>query len=304
MDRTRGRMLPIWSWVRRLMATREIEEAGDRLIIRFDPNGPIELDDLTGGLAALARLYARHYRTEADTSAAPRLFVTRLQTGSIIAEVAPYAMMFGQVIAIADQTLIVTDFTKRIVAGIKAFADPGGPLESADGIPSQADASDLREFIKPLAGRKGASLGLRRARFEQRDGDRETIAEYEFDEAEINRATVNIDSALLLGAAPPIDEPVVAEGGIVSEVMLFFEQASIQPGKERGRTADKGIIPDICDKPLPVYFRKSFQDLKDQMIKGSVNPLTNAFIVDVHVQRVAGVPRGYIVAAVHEIVPR
>lgn len=85
--------------------------------------------------------------------------------------------------------------------------------------------------------------------------------------------------------------------------MLFFEQASRKPGKETGRTGDRGVISDISDKALPVYFRKSFQDLKDQMVRGDVNPLTNAFVVDVHVQWVDGEPKGYIVTEVHEVVP-
>jgi hypothetical protein len=287
------------------MVLRDIEEAGDRLIIRFEPNGPVELDDLSGGLAAIARLYARHYRQSDDKTPAPRLFVTRLQTGSIIAEVAPYAMLLGQAVYFADQSMIVSDFTRRIAAGLKAFSDPGGisaPVE----VPSMEDASDLKEFIRPLAGRRGASLGVKAARFHQRDGDREVFAEYEFDEAAINRATVNMENALATQDLPTVapSEDIVQEGGLIREVMLFLEQASVQPGRERGRTADKGVIPQVCEKALPVYFRKSFQNLKDKMVRGALNPLTNAFIVDVHVQRVEGEPRGYIVAAVHEIIPR
>jgi len=85
--------------------------------------------------------------------------------------------------------------------------------------------------------------------------------------------------------------------------MLFFEQASRKPGKEAGRTGDRGVVPDVSDKPLPVYFRKSFQNLKERMVKGEVNPLTNAFVVDVHVQTVEGEPKGYIVTEVHDVVP-
>jgi hypothetical protein len=87
--------------------------------------------------------------------------------------------------------------------------------------------------------------------------------------------------------------------------MLFFEQASRRPGRERGRTGDRGIVPDVGSKPLPVYFRSSFQNLKDQMIRGEVNPLTNnAFIVDVYVHRDdAGEPKAYYVTNVHRIVP-
>lgn len=290
--------------VGRVMVGSDIEDAGDRLIIKFEPNGPVELDDLTGGLAALARLYARHYRQRDEATPAPRLYITRLETGSIIAEVAPYAMMLGQAVYFADQAMIVADFTRRIAAGLRAFADPNGLVAETEH-PSLDDASDLKEFIRPLAGRRGARLGVKAARFRKRDGDREVVAEYEFDEAELNRASVNIDHAL---SEPPLIDAVKEEqthdSGLIREVMLFLQQASVQPGKERGRTADKGVIPEVSDKALPVYFRKSFQDLKDKMVRGAINPLTNAFVVDVHVQRLSGEPTGYIVAAVHEIMPR
>ncbi len=161
----------------------------------------------------------------------------------------------------------------------------------------------MKAFIRPLTGKRGASLSIRHARIEKTDGARSTVVEYAFDEAEINRAAINIDNQLggymVDDVAPP---DARQDTGIKTEVMLFFEQASRRPGKERGRTGDKGIIPNVCDKALPVYFRKSFQILKEQMIQGDLNPLTDtAFIVDVHVQQVNGEPRAYIVTAVHDV---
>ena len=136
---------------------------------------------------------------------------------------------------------------------------------------------------------------------EKKDGERSTVLEYTFDETEINRAVVNLDDALAnKHQISPNTVPLPTTN--FSEVMLFFDQASRQPGKERGRTGDKGIIPDISDKPLPVYFRKSFQNLKDQMVRGEVNPLRCAFVVDVHAQIVDGDPKGYIVTEIHEII--
>lgn len=49
---------------------------------------------------------------------------------------------------------------------------------------------------------------------------------------------------------------------LISEVMLFFDQANRSPGKEKGRTGDKAIVPAVCDKALPVCFRSGFNDLK------------------------------------------
>ena len=170
-----------------------MDEAPDRLIVMFDPKGPVEIIDLTASFAALARFYERHYRLHGEH--APKLYITRLETGSIIAEVAPYAWFLGQAFSAMGTTVSIADFTQRLAKGIKIFADPSGPTASYHSL-SREDAADLREFTRPLAGKQGATLGIKHARFHQRDGARETVVEYSFDEAEINRATINLNAAL------------------------------------------------------------------------------------------------------------
>jgi len=260
------------------------------------------LHDLTGSFAALARYYERHNPSKGEPP--PKLYVTKLRSGSVYAEIVPYAIFMGQILAAMDGAVIVADFTKRLSAGIKAFSDPTRIDRDAARAVTRDDAADLKAFIKPIAGKTGSSLGIRHARFRKTAGDEETVAEYVFSESEINRAAINIDQAMEDEEGPLMLEPEMEPSTRpATEVMLFFEQASRKPGKETGRTGDRGIIPDISDKALPVYFRKSFQNLKEQMVKGDVNPLANAFVVDVHVQSIAGEPRGYIVTAVHEVMP-
>lgn len=273
--------------------------SGDRIIIDMDPGQPIELDDLSGSFAALARMYQRHYRGPADD--APKLFVTRLETGSVIMEIAPLATFMGA-LAVMDNGIIVADFTNRLWRGIKAFS--GGPQDAIRvEAPDKADAQDIREFAKPLLGKKGAELGIKHARYEKDDGKKRIVVEYKFDEAELNRAAINIDRELAL--PPPLDpalEKAPPSEAMLTEVMLFLEQAKRGPGKEKGRTGDRGVIPEISPKALPVYFRGSFQSLKDQMIR-DVNPLTSTFVVDVYVQRIDGEPKGYVVTNVHQAIP-
>jgi hypothetical protein len=280
------------------MVELESRREGDRIVIELDPGQPIELGDLSESFAALARMYERHYRPNGE--AAPKLYVTKLETGSVIMEVAPYAVIMGAITAM-DGTIIVADFTNRIWRGIKAFAT--GPSEAPRlEPPSNDDARDLREFVKPLLGKKGAELGIKHARYRKTDGEKETVVEYDFDEAELNRAAINIDSQVsgqnpLLLAAPELPTPQTRY-----EVMLFMQQANRSPGKEKGRTGDKGIIPEVTDKPLPVYFKGGFGRLKEQMTK-DVNPLTNTFVVDAIVQSVDGEPRAYTVFNIHQSLP-
>jgi hypothetical protein len=277
-----------------------IEDSEDRMIIRLDPGGPIDLEGLGASFAALARYYARHHGDPGDPDTTPRLFIAKLENGSVIAEIVPYVVMFGQAVPYLQQAMVITNFTSRVVKGIKAFS--GDALPASPDAPSREDARDLREFVRPLTGRKGAALQITQARFEKRDGEKSTIVEYRFDEAELNRAALTIDAMLTqptMLEAPTPDQPATAPR---SEVMLFFQQASRSTGKESGRTADKAIIPAISDKSLPVYFQKD-AGLKEQMVGGHSNPLTDTtFVVDVDVQEVAGEPKGYMVTHVHRII--
>ncbi len=284
------------------MAKRtRVAEPGDRIVICLDPGGPVELTGLAESFAAIARLYERHY--DSDTLPTPQLYVTRLTTGSVIAEIAPYVLMFGlptlQYMAAANT---LANFAKRLSDGIKAFAGikTKAQLSSA---PDIDDAHDLREFVKPLIGRKNAKLNIKHARFKKTK--RETIAEFEFDSDTINRAAINIDKLLELPKPEPLLLSTPADSKILREVMLVFESASRQPGRETGKTVDRAIISDVHDRPLPTYFRQSVRgNLKDIMVRGQTNPLTDvAYIVDVHVQVRDGKPFAYLVTEVHTTVP-
>jgi len=281
------------------MADEIIREEGERLLIRLDTGGPIELSGLTDSFGALARIYERHYRPHGETDP-PRLFVTRLSTGSILAEIANYAIIFGGVMTLPAAAVTLGDFAKRLNDGLRAFARiTVAPSAAILPMPDNDDARDLRAFISPLTGREGAGLGLTLARFHSVSADREVIAEYEFDENAINRAALNMDRTL--GADGVARTPSTKA---YSEVMLFFESASRSIGKEGGRTKDTAIVPEITKKALPTYFRHSIDgNLKDVMVRGSQNPLANvAYVVDLHVQLIDGEPRGYIVTNVHRTI--
>ena len=269
---------------------------GDRVIITLDPGQPIELSDLSTSFAALARIYERHYRTSGDT--APKLYVTKLETGSVILEIAP--LVFAMGIPILDNAVIVADFAGRLWRGIKAFSGPPADPPRLEA-PSRDDAADLREFIRPLTGKMGATLGIKHAKYESHDGERRTVVEYDFDEAQINRAAINIDQQKLL---PPPDVEPVATSGFHTEVKLFLEQANRGPGKEKGRTGDRGLIPDVSDKVVPVYFKQSIQGIKERMLRGQENPFAMVFVVTVHAQIVGGDVQGYTVTDIHDSFPR
>ncbi|MDB5652466.1 MAG: hypothetical protein JWQ94_79 [Tardiphaga sp.] len=276
-----------------------MDESTDRMVIRLDPGGPIDLAGLGASFAALARIYARHHGETSDEDTAPRLFISKLENGSVIAEIVPYIVILGQAVQFADSAMVVSDFTKRIGKAIKAFSGET-PAVDLSSLPSKEDSRDLREFMRPLTGRKGAELNIAHARFEQSDGDKHTLVEYAFTEDALNRAALTIDAELSAIDGILVDVPDDSSTSPLSEVMLFLQQASRAAGKATGRTADRAIVPTVSSKPLPVYFQKGAGDLKGQMIDD--NALKATFVVDLEVQKIDGEPRGYIVTNVHRTI--
>jgi hypothetical protein len=137
-----------------MVQTTVLEERGDRIVLILDPGGPIELTGLSDSFAALARYYERHYRPQPDVDTAPKLFITRLSTGSIVAEIAPYVVLFGQAFVGMGGAITVADFTNRFVHAIRAFTDPHALQDQPSPLPpTREDAADLREFMRPLTGR-------------------------------------------------------------------------------------------------------------------------------------------------------
>lgn len=276
----------------------ELEEVGDRLVLYLDPGGPIELTELTDSFAALARMYSRHYRADEATETAPKLYVTKLTSGSVIAEVAPYAVIVGQAYMAMDHSVTIADFANRLNRALRAFS--GMETSAAATATPREDAADLREFVKPLTGRARSQLAISHARYHERDGDREVLVEYAFDEAAINRAALAIDRSL---EAQP-DKPATATRPL-SEVLLYFDVASRAAGREKGKTHDRAIVPEVSDKAMPTYFRKGVSgDPKDAIRRDGANPIANTgYIVDVLVQVIDDEPKMYIVTQVYDAVP-
>jgi hypothetical protein len=257
------------------------------------------LNGLAESFSALARFYARHYRPHEDSEHAPKLYISRLESGSVIAEIVPLIVLLGMAVPYMESALVVSEFTRRLWSAIKVFS---GEAPSVTGLPSEHDAKDIREFVRPITGRKGASLAIAHARYEKKDGKKQTVVEYTFDEAELNRAALAIDSRWTEDILGNEQQLTASENMLLSEVMMFFQQASRAPGKEVGRTGDKAVVPEVSSKALPVYFRKGIDDLKDKMVREE-NALTNTFIVDVVVNKIDERPRGYVVTNVHRVIP-
>lgn len=279
----------------------EFEVGADRAIIYLNGDGPIALEDLTDSFAALARIYDRHFERSSGEKN-PKLYISRLQSGSIEAEIVPLLMVVGSVVPYMEGALVVRDFTKWIGTRIRGFAGIGtvsGAPDASGYDLSREDAHDLREFIKPICGKKAAELGIRHAKFHRKNGEREIVAEYDFEENALNRAHVNLGRFIEVSDAETDTTPNQKR---YVEVLMRWHQASVEAGKERGRTGDKAVIEAVTEKPLPVYFPIQTQDLKRRMAQDEPHIFRKGYIVDVMVDMIDSEPKLYRVVQLHSVV--
>ena len=275
------------------------------LVVKLDRRGPIELEELASSLSALSRLYARHYGEPMDTAEtrSPRLYVTRLETGSLIAYLAPLVPVLGQVVEIMNTTTVVRDFTRLLGEHIQVFTGRKPDAESKERKPpTREDVKDLREFLKPVTAQSEAKLNLKAAKFTRKKPDGEEVSvEYTFNSAEINMAALSMDRDLE-GGQLMLSSPSPDHHATVREKLMYFEQASRGVPRKKGRTGDRVVIQDVSDKPIKVYFPEGAADIKRTILEGTENPFSKGYIVDVSVQYVGDEPKVYNVMRLHDII--
>lgn len=260
----------------------------------FDTHGAIPLSELAESFSALDRLFARESRSGA------RLAVAEIRKGSIVAILAPFVPMMGQAVSLMSSAAEIGDFVKRVRDGLNGFA---GIAPEATSIPAPDSevAAELAALVKPLAGRAGSRLGMAHVKYRSRTSARVVEVEASYEAAEIDRIAVNAGRAVA-GPLPAADEQPadqLSQPSLLRKVVLALQQANTGPAKERGKTGDRGFIRSVTDKPLPVYFAQTLQDLKQKMVGRSANPFRQPFKVDVLVAYDGGEPKSYTVIEVH-----
>lgn len=284
----------------------EVERSeSEGLIIKLDRKGPIELEELAASLAALSRLYARHYGEPLDRvdAKSPRLYVTKLETGSLVAYLAPLVPVLGQVVEIMNTTNVVREFARMLGEQIAVFTGRTRAKDKEERrSPSRDDVKDLREFLKPVTAQADAKLNLKSAKFKRKKPDGEEISvEYNFNSAEINMAALSMERHLE-EPLQLIDIRASDRNVTMREKLMFFEQASRKVSKKKERTGDRVVIQDITDKPVKVYFPEGAADIKRTILESTENPFSKGYIVDVAVQYVGEEPKVYHVMRLHDVV--
>jgi len=287
-------------YIRRLWGASMPEKYGDdRLVFELSSDDHIELDLLGEGFAGLARHFHRHLEEGGlDPEKAPsKLFVTQLQSNSVEFELATLSLLYAYVTSAADGFVIWTDFYGKV----RRTLDYLTGRETRPDNYSLEDAKDYSAFLRTIAGKKGARLNVRRAKFHQKTGVREILSEFEFQEQDLISAHMTLSRDLT--EIEPQEELPTPRHKTENGVPFIWFRTDREKGKSGGQTSDRGIVAKITDKPLPVFFASEIENIKNKMVKVKNNPFDLVYSVDVAIEHDAeGDPKSYTILNIHDIV--
>lgn len=251
-----------------------------KLTFKVENKTPVELTDLTGALNAFGVEYARSVQRSEDPVADPqaRLFIKEIRSGSIIADLIPYV---AGALPLLDNFNNVVQFGQYLGSCIKYLLsetdeEPSPPMD-------KQTLENVCQMIEPCA----------------KDGGSNTIISNTFHGA----VTVNVNlnsiqaNAVQNRAKRKLKELVEPVCGGHERVVLYWYRTTNDAKKTTG---DRAIIESISNRAVKT---EATAEVKAKLMWGDENPLKQAFIVDVMVETIKGVPALYKVYAVHEILP-
>lgn len=277
-----------------------------RLQVNFDVDQPVELVQLTLALQAMARDYRRFANDAIRESGGKvsdddiRLYVTKVETGSIIAELGSAAQVMGTFLPLIAVDPLFTGYVQFFAQSVSYFASLTSRvgLKPADITATKAAAQAMADIMAVPASMAGAKFKLS-AKVAARNADGSEFA------AQI---TLTSEEAAEAQRGALIAQKVLDyRGGADHEnVLLYFQQTSTDKAKSDGRTADRAIVNSISAKALPVHFASQLDAARVNDMKSDPhqNPFKAAFRVDVNVETDRNqVPRFYRVVHIHEVIP-
>lgn len=277
-----------------------------RIQVNFDVDRPVELVQLTLALQAMARDYRRYANDAIRESGGKvsdddiKLYVTKVETGSIIAELGSAAQVMGAFLPLVAVDPLFTGYVQFFAQSVSYFASLASrsDLKPSDINATKAAAQAVADIMAVPASMPGSKFKLS-AKIAAREADGSEFA------AQI---TLTSDEAADAQRGALIAQKVLDyRGGADHEnVLLYFQQTSTDRAKSDGRTADRAIVNSISPKALPVHFASQLDAARVNDMKSdpNQNPFKAAFRVDVNVETDRNqIPRFYRVVHIHEVIP-
>jgi hypothetical protein len=277
-----------------------------RLQVNFDVDRPVELVQLTLALQAMARDYRRYANDSIRVNGGKvsdddiKLYVTRVETGSIIAELGSAAQVMGAFLPLIAVDPLFTGYVQFFGQSVSYFASLAKlpNLKPADINATKAAAQAVADIMAVPASMAGSKFKLS-AKIGAKNSDGSEFAA---------QVTITSEEAAEAQRGALMAQKVLDYRGDAdhSNVLLYLQQTSTNKSKSDGRTSDRAIVNSISSKALPVYFASPLDAARvnDMKLDPYQNPFKAAFRVDVNVETNRNqLPTFYRVVHIHEVIP-
>lgn len=251
-----------------------------RLVIKIDNKQPVELIDLTKSLISLASQFDKYSSKFGGSkeSQEAKLYVKEIKSGSIIVELVELAT--NGMIPFTESSNTILDFAGHLKSVVDFFTKDKGHKPEL----SSVDYKEISAIINPIAKDNASKMEVTTT---------------------INGG-VNLNFYVNSKEASKIQDSCKTEidnlklaqhiDGVNERVVLTWYQARSDPKSIQG---NKGVIEEISERAMNIIFDS--EELKEQMLHNNdINPLNTAFVVDVKIQSIQGVPKIYKVLKLHE----
>lgn len=285
--------------------TRQELKHAPRMRLHFNVHDPVELVEMTLAFQGLGFEYQSFLKSqflESETkanSAEVKLYITRIESNCILAELAPALPLLGVLAPVLADVNTVHDFVVNTSNTIKWLIGLAKKKNvSSEDIPySKRRIGHLRDVVRLVAKNHDSSLGLAAIKYEESSGQDRAVLEMHFSDKECRQAELGATKALIA-----LD---VREKADREKVLMYFHQTNIEDPKSGGRTGDKAVISSITPEPLSVYIIPETDQQKVRYVLDDKehNPLYTGFVVDVNIENDRnGRPKIYRVIRIHDIV--
>ena len=278
-----------------------------RLEIHLNTKEPIELIDLTISFQALAFQYKRHLskhlqeKGQQADDADVKLFITKIESGSVFAELGSAALIMGQLFSIMDYTNIYIEFIRNIGHGIDYFRalTDNNKIDPKEIKYTKAECRRFEDLLDVAAKSKDADFSISAIEYSSSDEKQNKKVHLKINYT--SEQAYKAKQGTLL-AQKYLDYKGESD---YKKVLMYFYQTNIDDPKASGRTSDKVVIKTVLDRPLPVYFVSELDRQKIRRILDdpNENPFKMSFVVDVNVETDRKeIPTFYRVINVSEII--
>jgi hypothetical protein len=255
------------------------------LKLHLEPANAIEVTELTGALASLARQYQNFIVSQKLGNADSRLLISAVEPGSIDISLLPEIVTSAMLVSAPyiDKAEALYKFGVRLKGLLDHFSKRQ-PAPSGESI-TVKDCDDAINIAKPIANHGGSQT------FNIINGG-----------VTYNVLTASHQEALAIieGAASEKSQLLLPNADTKQQVAMTWSRLDREEAKVKGiHSPDKGLIEEIDPAPKAVLFTDEMASIKKAMISDQDNPLQAVYFVDVQIVRVAGRVVAYRIVGYH-----